>query len=162
MRKAVLCLLLASFTSSVLVFGQGAEGSKSRRYITLSRPEGASHLPYSDAVRDGDTLYIAGRIGLDPNTGNAPADVDTELRYLFDEFGAVLQRADMDWDDLVSVQVFCTDLNLYSKFNDTYRAKFRLDFPARAFIGAGSLLRGGHFEMMGIARKHTVIRKGKK
>jgi len=46
-------------------------------------------------------------------------------------------------DDLVYVQVYCTDL-LLRQFNAAYRTLFSKDFPARAFIGAGSLLRGGH------------------
>jgi len=60
----------------------------------------------------------------------------------------------MTMDDLVYVQVFCTDLAYYDKFNVAYRTYFSKDFPARAFIGAGSLLRGGHFEMQAIAVRH--------
>jgi len=56
-------------------------------------------------------------------------------------------------DDLVSVQVFCPDLSLYDKFNAVYRSYFTKDFPARAFIGSGPLLRGAHFEAQAIAVK---------
>ena len=59
----------------------------------------------------------------------------------------------MTMDNMVYVQVYCTDLSLYDKFNAAYKAEFKSGFPARAFIGAGSLLRNGHFEMLGIARK---------
>jgi 2-iminobutanoate/2-iminopropanoate deaminase len=59
----------------------------------------------------------------------------------------------MTMDDLVLVQVHSTDLSLYGKFNATYRTNFSKDFPARAFLGASQLLRGGHFEMLGIAVK---------
>jgi enamine deaminase RidA (YjgF/YER057c/UK114 family) len=55
-------------------------------------------------------------------------------------------------DDLVYVQIACTDLSLYDKFNAAYRSYFTTkDLPAREFIGAGSLLRGGHFELQAIA-----------
>jgi enamine deaminase RidA (YjgF/YER057c/UK114 family) len=54
-------------------------------------------------------------------------------------------------DDLVSVQIFCPDLSLYEKFNEVYRTYFTKDFPARAFIGSGPLLRGGRFEAQGTA-----------
>jgi 2-iminobutanoate/2-iminopropanoate deaminase len=57
----------------------------------------------------------------------------------------------MTMDDLVTVQVFCTDLSLFEKWNGVYRGYFGHDLPARAFIGAGSLLRGAHFEMQAIA-----------
>ena len=108
-------------------------------------------LPYSDAVRVGDTLYLAGRIGVDPETGKPPAELDKEIRFLLDGMKTTLAAANMTMDDLVSVQVFCPDLSLYEKFNEIYRTYFIKDFPARAFIGSGPLLRGGRFEAVGIA-----------
>ena len=66
---------------------------QNRRYINLpNRPAG---LPFSDAVLVGDTLYISGRIGLDPATGEAPSSVDAELELLFDGFQKVLREAGM-------------------------------------------------------------------
>jgi 2-iminobutanoate/2-iminopropanoate deaminase len=119
-----------------------------RRYIVL--PDNPK-LPFSDAVLVGNTLYISGRIGIDPVTGYAPADLDEELRLLLDGFGRVLVAADMKWADLVSVTIFCPDLSLFDRFNAAYRARFGSELPARAFIGSGPLLRGGHFEMLGVA-----------
>jgi|SRR5262249_31040244 len=124
-----------------------------RRYVNLQRPANAPRGPFSDAVLIGDTLYVAGRIGLDPQTGNAPPNVDDEIRILLDGIQDVLRTGGMTMDDLAYVQVFCTDLSLYAKFNDAYKTRFKADFPARAFIGVASLLRGGRFEMMGIAQK---------
>jgi len=62
----------------------------------------------------------------------------------------------MTMDDLVFVQVFCPDVSLYDKFNSAYRSYFGKEYPARAFVGSGSLLRGGHFEMLGIAVKRQA------
>src|SRR5690349_12929655 len=106
-----------------------------RRYVNLQRPASAPRGPFSDAVLIGDTLYLAGRIGLDPQTGNAPANVDDEIRILLDGIQDVLRSGGMTMDDLAYVQVFCTDLNLYAEFNDAYKARFKGEFPARAFIG---------------------------
>jgi reactive intermediate/imine deaminase len=122
-----------------------------RQNITL--PDHPAGLPFSDAVLAGDTLYISGRIGIDPKTGLVPDDVDGELVILFDGFERVLAAASMSMSDLVSVTVFCPDLSLFDKFNAAYRAYFQGDFPARAFIGSGPLLRNGRFEMLGIAVK---------
>lgn len=108
-------------------------------------------LPFSDAVLAGDTLYVSGRIGIDPKTGFAPADLDEEIAYLFDGFERVLKAAEMNFADLVSVTVFCPDLSLFERFNARYRERFRGEFPARAFIGSGPLLRNGRFEMLGVA-----------
>jgi enamine deaminase RidA (YjgF/YER057c/UK114 family) len=114
-------------------------------------PSRKDTLPYSDGVLVGDTLYLAGRIGVDPETGKPPAELEKEIRLLLDGMKTTLAGANMTMDDLVSVQVFCPDLSLYEKFNEIYRTYFIKDFPARAFIGSGPLLRGGRFEAQGIA-----------
>jgi reactive intermediate/imine deaminase len=119
------------------------------RHIVL--PSRKDTLPYSDGVLVGDTLYLAGRIGIDPETGKLPAELEKEIRLLLDGMKATLKEAGMTMDDLVSVQVFCPDLSLYEKFNEVYRTYFSKNFPARAFIGSGPLLRGGRFEAQGIA-----------
>jgi enamine deaminase RidA (YjgF/YER057c/UK114 family) len=100
----------------------------------------------------GNTLYLSGRIGVDPKTGQAPADVDAEVHMLLDGVKATLAAAGMTMDDLVYVQISCTDLALYDKFNATYRSYFTTkDLPARQFVGVAALLRGGHFELQSIA-----------
>lgn len=125
--------------------------AENRRYINLpNRPAG---FPFSDAVLVGDTLYISGRIGLDPATGEAPASIDAELELLFDGFQAVLREAGMVMDDLVWVQVSSPDVSLWEQFNAAYVKRFSKEFPARAFLGSGVLLKKGRFEMLGIAVK---------
>lgn len=118
---------------------------------TINLPGRRPNLPFSDAILGGDTLYIAGRIGIDPATGLAPPEVDRELDLLFAGFSAVLTQAGFDWDDLVWVQIFSTDLTLWNRFNEEYVKHFQRDFPARAFLGSAPLLLNARFEMMGIA-----------
>jgi 2-iminobutanoate/2-iminopropanoate deaminase len=122
-----------------------------RRYIKL--PNRRENLPFSDAVLIGDMLYLSGRIGIDPATGHAPPEIADEIRLLLDGVKAVLAEAEMTMDDLVSVQIFCPDLSLFDRFNAVYRTYFSGELPARAFIGSGPLLRGGHFELMAIAAR---------
>lgn len=126
------------------------DGSQSaRRYVNLPK---VVQAPFSDGVLAGNTLYIAGRLGLDPN-GKVPDDIEQEARIVLDGVKSVLTEAGMTVDDLVSVQVFCPDVSLYAKFNDVYKTYFSKDYPARAFVGSGPLLRGAHFEINGIAVK---------
>ena len=122
--------------------------SSARSFINLPRK---TRLPFSDAVLVGETLYLSGRIGIDPATGLPPADADEELELLFDGIAAVLAQANMDMDDLVWVQVFSPDVSLWDRFNRAYIKRFSSDLPARAFVGSGPLLKGVRFEMMGIA-----------
>jgi 2-iminobutanoate/2-iminopropanoate deaminase len=102
----------------------------------------------------GDTLYISGRIGIDPATGEAPASIDAELELLFDGFQAVLRQAGMTMDDLVWVQVYSPDVALWQQFNAAYVKLFSREFPARAFLGSGKLLLKGRFEVLGMAVKN--------
>ncbi len=117
----------------------------------IDPPSKPTDSPVSLGMLVGDTLYISGRVGLDPKTGKVPDNLDDEMKNIFDDFKAVLAEANMTMDDLVYVEVSASDLALYDKFNAAYRKQFTKDFPARGFVGAGSIFRGGHFEMMGIA-----------
>ena len=108
-------------------------------------------LPFSDAVLVGDTLYLSGNGGIDVETMTVPEDPREETKLLMENFIAVLAIADMTLDDLVSVTVYCPDLELYGAFNEVYRSYFDEDFPARAFVGSGELLFGMRFEMQAIA-----------
>jgi reactive intermediate/imine deaminase len=112
-----------------------------------------SNLPFSDAVWHGDTLYISGQIGLDPKTGKPPATVEEEAQLVMDNVKRTLESAGLTMDDLLSVQIFCSDVALFEKFNVVYRTFFKGEFPARAFLGSGRLLFDARFEVQGIAGK---------
>ena len=142
-------LLIGLTVGGVAVYSQGKGAAK--RHINL--PSKNPQLPFSDGVMAGNTLYLAGRLGTDPKTNQVPSDVEQEVRLLLDGFKAVLGEAGMTMDDLVTVTVYCPDLTLYDKFNGVYRTYYGKNFPARAFIGSGPLLRGAHFEMQAIAVK---------
>src|SRR5271167_1416883 len=144
-------LVLAVFVAVGGAFSQ-TDSTAKRRAINL--PDKPVQAPFSNAILAGDTLSLAGSIGLDPKTGKAPEKIEDEIKLLLDGYKTTLAQANMTMDDLVYVQVFCIDLSYYDKFNAAYKTYFSKDFPARAFIGAASLLRGGHFEMQAIAVRH--------
>lgn len=107
-------------------------------------------LPFSDAVWHGDTLYLCGHIGLD-QTGKPPSTAEEEAWLVMDGVKRTLEAAGLTMDDLLSVQIFCSDVSLFEKFNIVYRTYFKGDFPARAFLGSGRLLFDARFEVQGIA-----------
>jgi 2-iminobutanoate/2-iminopropanoate deaminase len=118
-------------------------------------PPASSGPPYSKAVPVGDTLYVAGHIATDPKTGQAPADPRVEATMMLDDVKHTVEASGFAMDDLVSVTVYCTDLALFDTFNSVYRSYFHGRFPARAFLGVSTLLRGAHFEVQGIAVRHS-------
>jgi reactive intermediate/imine deaminase len=154
-RRLTILSAIAAIAAGLVSIQHGNAATPDRkdeiagRHIVL--PTRTDKLPFSDGVLLGDTLYLAGRIGIDPQTGKPPEDAEKEIRLLLDGMKATLKEANMTMDDLVSVQIFCPDLSLYERFNEIYRTYFTKNFPARAFIGSGSLLRGGRFEAQGIA-----------
>ncbi len=140
--------------SLVLLLSLCLSGSASAQVtgrIYLTSPVAArNHLPFSSAVLVGNTLYIAGTTALGPGARNAFSPAQ-EARAVMDDVKHVVERAGMTMDDVVSVQVFCTDLSDYASFNRVYATYFHGHYPARAFIGAASLLFGARYEVMGVA-----------
>ena len=143
-KPAILFILVAMFVGSAFA-GEGTTYFKSEI--------AGQDLPFSDAALVGNTLYISGKGGVLPGTRTVPEDPKEEARLLMEDFKTTLERVEMTMDDLVYVTIYCTDLNLYSDFNEVYRSYFSKDFPPRAFIGSGPLLFGLRFEMQGIAVK---------
>jgi 2-iminobutanoate/2-iminopropanoate deaminase len=132
-----------------------AAAAQERKHIVKPRASDMKSLPFSDGVLVGNTLYIAGHIGLDAKTGMPPASTEEEARLVMDGIKQTVELAGLTMDDVVSIQVFCSDLKFYDTFNGVYKTYFHGDYPARAFVGASNLLRGGKFEVLGVAIKKT-------
>lgn len=141
-------LLLAAALAVGLVSPTSAQ--EGRRYIDPTSAADPAALPFSGAVLVGNTLYLSGAIGLDENQ-QVPSTAEEEARNVMDRIRERVEAAGMSMDDLVSVQVFCSDVTHYDAFNNVYRGYFTGEFPARAFLGAGTLLFGARFEVQGIA-----------
>ena len=124
--------------------------AQNKIYVDASSVDGDGPV-FSGAVQVGDTLYLSGMIGLD--NGQVPSTPEEEARLLMEQFKATLERVDMTMDDLVTVTIYCSDVAHYDAFNSVYRTYFSGNFPARAFIGSGTLLFEARFEMQGIAIK---------
>jgi 2-iminobutanoate/2-iminopropanoate deaminase len=136
----------------VLGLAASAGAQESRRYIDPRTPADKGQPPFSAAVQIGTTLYLSGDIGIDEDQ-KVPDTAEAEARLLLESVQATLKKAGYTMDDLVFVQVFCSDVKHYDAFNSVYRTYFTQEFPARAFIGSGPLLFGARFEMQGIAVK---------
>lgn len=147
--------LYKTLVALMLLMSCVAADAADRKYIVKPRPDATKALPFSEAVLAGDTLYIAGHIGLEAKTNMPPASAEDEARLVMDAVKQTVESAGLTMDDVVSVQIFCTDLKLYETFNAVYKTYFHGDFPARAFLGAASLIRGARYEVMGIAVKRA-------
>jgi 2-iminobutanoate/2-iminopropanoate deaminase len=152
-RRVILAgfvLLVGGFFAAHHALSQ--TGAEQRKAINL--PDRNPQAAFSSAILEGDTLYIAGNIGLDPKSGKAPEKIEDEIKLLMESYKTLLTQAGFTMDDLAYVQISSTDLSYYDKFNAIYKSYFTKDLPARQFVGVASLLRGGHFEMQAIAVSH--------
>lgn len=149
MRKSS-CFVLIVGAALIAVVALDERSGPSRPRQRLSLP-GKHEAPFSHAVVVGDTIYVSGTLGLDVATGKPPAEAEKEAHLVLQGLKRQLELADSSMNDLVSVQVFCTDLELYAAFNAAYRTYFDQGFPTRTFVGAESLLFGSRFEINAIA-----------
>jgi len=136
----------------ISLFPADLSAQEARRHINPRSSTDSNALPFSGAVLVGNTLYLSGTIGLDENQ-QVPSTAEAEARLVLNNMQGTLEAAGMTMDDLVSVQVFCSDVAHYDAFNSVYRTYFTGEFPARAFLGAGTLLFNARFEVQGIAMK---------
>jgi len=141
-----------TLTFILLLTVMAVSADSDRKYIVLQR-NAAKSAPFSEAVLAGNTLYISGHLGIDPKTGKPGATPEEEARLVMESVKRTVEAAGMSMDDVVSVQVFCSDVSVFDEFNSVYRTYFHGNYPARAFIGAGKLLFGARFEVLGIAVK---------
>jgi 2-iminobutanoate/2-iminopropanoate deaminase len=150
MRNGFYALLLGTllFTTSV---------NAEKRVISppeFSTAAGAPAPLFSPAVLVDGTLYASGQIGADLKTREVPAKFETEVKTCLDNIGTILKAAGMTYDDVVSVQVYLTDMDLFARMNAVYAKYFKVPRPSRATVGVTRLaLPKAHIEISVTARK---------
>jgi reactive intermediate/imine deaminase len=102
---------------------------------------------YSQAVRCGNTVYLAGQIGLDPATMEMTAGIDQQIRRVLENLQAVATAAGGSLNDVAKLTVYLTDLGNFARVNEIMTTFFSAPYPARAALGVSSLPRGALVEM---------------
>ena len=102
---------------------------------------------YSQAVRAGDTVYLSGQIPLDPKTMQLVEGFENQAKRVFENLRAVCRAAGGDFDRVVRVTVYLTDLANFAKVNEVMATYFRQPYPARVAVGVASLPRGALVEI---------------
>ena len=114
----------------------------------VSTPEAPAAIgTYSQAVRAGDTVYLSGQIPLDPKTMQLAEGFENQVKRVFDNLRAVCRAAGGDFDRVVRVTVYLTDLANFATVNAVMATYFKEPYPARAAIGVASLPRGSQVEI---------------
>jgi reactive intermediate/imine deaminase len=102
---------------------------------------------YSQAIRDGNTVYLSGQIGLDPETMQMAEGIDAQIRRVFLNLQAVAEAAGGGLDDIVKLTVYLTDLAHFPRVNEIMAGFFKQPYPARATVGVAALPRNALVEI---------------
>lgn len=108
-------------------------------------------LPFSEAVRVGETIYLSGQLGRTPD-GKLPEGIEAQSRQTMDNIGATLAKAGASWSDVVKCTVMLDEMKDWPAFNSVYATYFKDgQFPARSAFGADGLALGALIEVECIA-----------
>jgi len=104
--------------------------------------------PYSQAVKSGSLLFLSGQVGVNPGTGKlVSGGVVAEARQAFENIGAVLRAANIDFSHVVKVAVFLVSMQEFSSLNQVYQEFFSPPFPARSAVAVRELPAGAVVEI---------------
>jgi len=111
--------------------------------------------PYNQSVLAGNTLYVSGQIAIDPTSGELVQDsIEAETHQVLKNLKAILQEADMDFENIVKCSVFVADMNMYSRINAIYAEYFNEQTaPARELVEVANLPKFVNIEISAIAVK---------
>lgn len=152
MKTKVSMLMLAVLASLFAL--PGASCAAALKEVIATKDAPAAIGPYSQAVRSGNMVFVAGQLPIDPKTGQLNTGTDEQqVAQVLENIKAILAADGMTMDNVVSTTVFVRDLDNFAKLNAVYGTYFKDKPPARATIQAARLPRDAAVEISAIAIK---------
>jgi 2-iminobutanoate/2-iminopropanoate deaminase len=142
--------VLAAFCSVSVASSQAL-----KKEVVSTTKAPAAIGPYSQAIKVGATLYLAGQIPIDPATNAVRADmsIEEQTSMVLNHLKSVLEADGMTMANIVSTSVFMKDLNEFPRMNTIYATYFPSQPPARATVEVARLPRDVKIEISAIAVK---------
>jgi len=143
----------------LLLLATAATAAPSPPLERIGKPSvNGARLPFSDAVRAGNILYLSGQIGIAAD-GKIPAGIEAQARRTMDNIAALLTRSGLGWGDVVKCTVMLDNMADWPAFNTVYASYFPGgDFPARSAFGANGLALGALVEVECLAHVPTAAK----
>lgn len=139
-----------ALAAGILLTATSANAVPAKRPVVehLGRPAiNGQALPFSDAVRAGDMLYLSGQLGLGAD-GKLPDGIEAQTRQALDNIGAILNRAGLGYQDVTHCTAMLADMKDWPAMNKVYVTYFpEGKRPARSAFGANGLALGGLIEI---------------
>ena len=149
MKKIVLVLFVFAAFCGVL----WAEDRPNIEYLNSGKilPK---DLPFSEAVRVGNLLFLSGQIGVTPGSLKlVEGGIKEQAKQTMENIKTTLETYNYTMDDVVKCTVMLADISEWATFNEVYRSYFTKHFPARSAFGASGLAMGARLELECIAAK---------
>jgi len=129
-----------------------AQGESTRIQVIKTDKAGPPVGPYSQGIKAGGFVFVAGEKGIDPATGKiVPGGIEAETRRTLENIKAILEAARSNMDLVVSTFVFMTDLSEFPKMNAIYAEYFKANPPGRTTVEVRALPAGAHLEITAYA-----------
>ena len=104
--------------------------------------------PYSQAVLSGNTLFASGQIAINPKTGELNMDsIEVETEQVMQNIEAVLQEANMTFENIVKCSIFLSNMDSFSRVNEVYGKYFPTNPPARETVEVSCLPKSVNVEI---------------
>lgn len=147
----VLAVVIPALALGLFARGDAADmKSSTPEYYPI--PKDGPQLPFSEAVRVANTLYVSGQLGNAPGTLKlVPGGMAAEAQQTLENTKAVLERHGSSMDQVVKCTVFLADMKDWPAFNEVYVKFFTKNLPARSALAAAGLALGARVEMECIA-----------
>ena len=143
--------VLASVALAASAFAVSAEPPPAVEFLNSGKVTPTT-LPFSEAVRAGDTLYLSGQVGIKPGTLElVPGGVQAEARQALENIKTTLETHGYSLRDVVKCTVMLADISEWAAFNEVYKTFFSPPYPARSALGANGLAIGARVEVECIA-----------
>ena len=150
MTKPLLLLIAPALLTACVSVSTTEKPPASPARRVISTPNApAAIAAYSQGIQVGDTLWVAGQIGLDPATREiVPGGIREETRRALENCKAILEAAGFSLKDVAQVQVLLADINDYQAMNEVYVTYFPENPPARAAYAVAAIPRGARVEII--------------
>lgn len=113
--------------------------------------------PYVQAVQSGELVFTSGQIPINPEDGSIPKEIEQQTRLSLSNLLAILQAAQLNFNDIVKTTVFIKDMNEFNEINAVYEQFFteqNAHFPARSCVEVARLPKDVKIEIEAIARRN--------
>jgi 2-iminobutanoate/2-iminopropanoate deaminase len=107
--------------------------------------------PYSQAIKSGGLIFVSGQLPIDPNTGEMPGDIESQVKNSLSNIRNILDATGSSLSKVLKVGIFLTDLGDFQTANQVYATFFKEPYPARTTVQISALPKGAKVEIDAVA-----------